>query len=232
MTMRPLRKPCPECGKEKGAPPPGFQHRMYCDDCTALHNGSPRQKLTQASLRRVLSYDADTGIFRRAASSGTAHVGDIAGGIAPNGYWQISVLGMRCRAHQLAWLWVVGEWPAGEIDHINGVRSDNRWENLRLVTVGGNAQNKCGKLGASGLRGVRFHKQNRNWVAAIKINRKAIHLGSFATPEEAHEAYLKAKAENHPHANIDRLRGERRRSSEGASQAVLAIAPVTKELAA
>jgi hypothetical protein len=88
-------------------------------------------KLTAERLRKRLRYDAETGLFTRRVGSGHAHAGDMAGSVHSTGYVRICIDGGRYTAHRLAWLYVHGVWPSGQIDHINRNRSDNRIANLR-----------------------------------------------------------------------------------------------------
>ena len=88
--------------------------------------------LTAARLRELLQYDPETGVFTRLVkTSNGIKVGDVAGTADARGYILIRVDGWLHLAHRLAWLHMTCEWPKGMIDHINGVRDDNRWSNLR-----------------------------------------------------------------------------------------------------
>jgi hypothetical protein len=123
--------------------------------------------------------------------------GDVAGTVNNNGYRLIRVGDGRYRAHRLAWLYTHGAWPTGEIDHINGIRDDNRLANLRDVTVSVNQQNRkrAASNGSTGLLGVSTAKAR--YRAAIALNGRTTYLGSFDTAEEAHAAYVTAKRELH-----------------------------------
>lgn len=152
-----------------------------------------KRPLSQEQLQAVLAYDPETGVFTRN--------GKTAGGIhRPRNvtYRKISVHGHQYLAHRLAWLYVYGVWPSGEVDHINGDGTDNRISNLRDATRAQNATNapaqKSNKLG---LRGVHFHPGAGRYRAQICKNLKIRHLGYFDSPEEAHEAYLAAAREVH-----------------------------------
>lgn len=113
------------------------------------------------------------------------------------GYIVIQVAGASYRAHRLAWLYVHGEWPQEEIDHINHDRTDNRISNLRPATRLINAKNlsrsaRC----SSGLTGVHWYAKTKKWQAQIMANRKRIHLGYFdsffdaAACRKSHELML------------------------------------------
>lgn len=99
-------------------------------------------------------------------------------------------------AHQLAWLYVNGTWPPSQIDHIDGDGLNNKIENLRLANSAQNNSNRSFN-GAVGFKGVYWNKSGKAYRAQIQINGRRIYLGSFATPEEAHEAYVKAAKELH-----------------------------------
>jgi hypothetical protein len=104
---------------------------------------------------------------------------------------------------------VYAEWPALTIDHINGIRDDNRLENLRLATCAQNSQNQRNKRlvmpdGSPGLKGANLHQKTGRWIGRIKANREFHYLGMFATAEEAHRAYAAASARLHgPFARPD-----------------------------
>lgn len=109
-------------------------------------------------------------------------------------------------AHRLAWVHVHGSWPAGDIDHINGDKLDNRIANLRDVTRSVNKENMRSARGDNkvGLLGVHVRRQNttRPYVASIRVSGKLIHLGAHNTPEAAHAAYLEAKRRLHSGCTI------------------------------
>ena len=116
------------------------------------------------------------------------------------GYVDVCLFGKRYGAHRLAWLHALGEWPAGEIDHINGNRADNRLANLRDVSHAVNTQNIRAphrRNTSSGLLGVRRGKESLRFEACIRVNRRHVCIGRFDTAEQAHQAYLAAKREFH-----------------------------------
>lgn len=94
------------------------------------------------------------------------------------------------RAHHFAYFWVNGEFD-GELDHINGVKHDNRITNLRIATTQQNAFNR------TKAKGYYWNKARNKWVAQIKIEGKSKHLGSFNTEGEARQCYLENKAVFH-----------------------------------
>lgn len=92
---------------------------------------------------------------------------------------------------------MTGEWPPDEIDHINGVRDDNRWVNLRIATRGQNLCNARRRSdNTSGYKGVCWDANKGKWLASITINRKNKFLGHYETPEAGHEAYFVAAREH------------------------------------
>lgn len=94
-------------------------------------------------------------------------VGEIAGYDA-GGYRNIRIDGRAYRVHRLAWLWMTGEWPDPECDHINTVKNDNRWFNLRKATRGQNAANRnANSTSWTGQKGVTWDKRNSKWMGTI-----------------------------------------------------------------
>ncbi len=80
--------------------------------------------------------------------------------------------------HRLAWLYMYGEWPVGDIDHINGIRDDNRLINLRSVSRQENLRNRrTGRNNTSGVMGVNWDKSLGKWRSSIGIGGKTKHLG-------------------------------------------------------
>lgn len=154
--------------------------------------------LTATEVRAALIYDCDTGKFARRGS------GRVVGSRHSKGYVVISVFNLRIYAHRLAWLYVTGEWPAEQIDHINGDRSDNRFANIRLATQSENQSNMGAKKhNQIGLKGVT--KVNRRYRAEIRKDKRRYHLGYFNTAEEASDAYARAAVKMHGEfANLGR----------------------------
>ena len=148
--------------------------------------------MTIDRARELFSYEPETGnIIRKVSRSANALKGDVAGTPDLHGYIQIQVDGKIYKAHRIAFLLMTGDWPKFAIDHANGNRSDNRWENIRECTQSENSRNsKLRSDNTSGYKGVCFYK-NR-WLAQIQIHGKCRHIGLYDTPKEAHEAYMKA----------------------------------------
>lgn len=147
--------------------------------------------LTQARLNEVLTYDPATGIFRwRISTSNRRAVGSVAGCKIDQGYVVIGIDGALHMAHRLAWLYVHGEFPAGDLDHRDLCKDHNWLDNLRPATRSqNNANSKPPRHNKSGIKGVSFHKQTGKWRASIVINRKQRHLGLFERIEDAAAAY-------------------------------------------
>jgi hypothetical protein len=154
-----------------------------------------------AKLKEALDYDSETGEFRWKVTRGKARKGALAG-TPTNGYVQIGLGGELFKAHQLAWLFVHGAWPELDMDHINGIRSDNRIVNLREATREVNQQNlrKPHADNRNGLLGVVTN--HARFSARIMVRGKPIYLGTFATPEQAHAAYIDAKRQLHSGCTI------------------------------
>lgn len=152
----------------------------------------------KALLHQRLHYDEQTGVFTWLRSfRGPVKPGDIAGVNIGNGYFGITIEKKRYLSHRLAWLYVHGEWPKGQIDHIDGNPANNAIANLRDVSRSQNMQNirRAKKNSRTGLLGV--CESRGKFQAAIRVNGKTKTIGRFDTAELAHKAYLKTKRELH-----------------------------------
>ena len=169
-------------------------------------------------LRQILRYEPETGHFYwnlRSAETfekssknmrlavavwNGKYSGKIAGYVNGRGYRHITILKVNYKAHRIAWALSFGEWPNGEIDHINGDKLDNRIANLRVVDRTENSRNqRLRRDSKSGIVGVSFYRGN--WIARIKVGRKSIELGQFETQQAAVDARNKASTEYGFHRN-------------------------------
>ena len=155
--------------------------------------------ITADYLRKILHYNPKTGVFTRLVSSRGHAVGEVAGkSVNSYGYSQIVIKQKFYKAHRLAWLYMTGEWPPHEIDHINLDKSDNRFCNLREATHSQNNANRRTQINnTAGLKGVGWHKKAQKWQAQIMVNNKQIYLGCFDCPAAAHFAYIVAADVHH-----------------------------------
>ncbi len=155
--------------------------------------------LTAQRLRELLHYNPDTGIFTHAKSRQGVIFGTIAGNME-RGYLRIRLDKVIYYAHRLAWMYVHGEFPQDDTDHINGNRADNRICNLRPATRAQNMQNQIAARGngKSGYLGVCWNRVNRKWEANIKAEGRPRRIGLFDNPADAHAAYVAAKKQAHP----------------------------------
>lgn len=154
--------------------------------------------VTQDLLKSILHYEPKTGLFTWKRSRGGAIAGSVAGTPRQNGYINIFINHTNNRAHRLAWLYMYGYIPDCDIDHINGIRDDNRISNLRLATRSqNNANSKVASHNTSGYKGVWFDKSRNKFVSQIKINGTNKHIGRFNTAEEAHAAYCEVASSLH-----------------------------------
>ena len=165
-------------------------------------------------IKDILDYDPETGEFIWLVRRGNQNTfpGKIAGFVRSDRYRRICTNGKRYLAHRLAWFYMTGEWPESEIDHINGVRDDNRWENLRLATHTQNIMNaNIYKNNTSGYKGVYCSKKTKinKWRASIRIDKILKHLGCFDTLSGAARAYNKA-AKKHfgEFANLNEVKND------------------------
>ena len=156
--------------------------------------------MTQDELKRILSYNPETGLFYwKIKPSNRFKLGMQAGSLV-NGYIRIHTNGRQYGAHRLAWLYIHGVEPEHQIDHINGNPSDNRIVNLRQATALENAQNirKPQKNNTHGNLGVTYDPKKKLWRTRISVNGTRKYIGKFKTQEQAAQAYLEAKRAMHP----------------------------------
>lgn len=158
-------------------------------------------------LRSLLTYDAETGELTWLPRPERAWNTRYAGKRALNtqgdyGYCYGSIFNVKYRAHRVIWAIYYGEWPEGEIDHINRDRLDNRISNLRCVTTLVNAQNKK-MLAAnkSGVTGVSWCTKQKRWRAQIQVKRKNHCLGAFIEKADAIKVRQEAELEYGFHPN-------------------------------
>jgi len=168
-----------------------------CQQLTTASTGNQAAPGALTALLKKLSYDSATGSFTWVQRSrNQLEVGTEAGSLDSQGYRRICLGGKFYKAHRLAWFITHGEMPPIEIDHINGIRDDNRIANLRLVDRFENMQNCIPRPNKSGFAGVK--STGKRWVASIRVKGALVHLGLFDAPEIAAKAYIDAKRKYHP----------------------------------
>lgn len=123
------------------------------------------------------------------------HAGKAAGAINSTGRFSTKINRRLYQNHRIAWALVYKTWPSDQIDHINGDPSDNRIENLRVVTNTDNQKNRwLSKANTSGANGVSWHSRDKTWQAYVRDGRKQKTLGSFKTLAEAVAARKRAES--------------------------------------
>lgn len=144
-------------------------------------------RTTAERVRELFTYNPDTGVFtNRLRRSANALPGSVAGGINKAGYWTISVDNRRYLAHRLAWLYVTGNWPDKIIDHKNGDKIDNRFDNLREACHSENGCNKGPRRdNKSGIKNVMWQKHQGGWYIQLKIYGVKYFYGYFKDLELA-----------------------------------------------
>lgn len=158
--------------------------------------------LTRDELASVLEFDAEKGRFFWKGVGRCKPKGKEAGSFDAHGYGQINIFGKIWKEHRLVWLWVHGEFPTRQIDHINHDRRDNRPENLRLVDNIENHKNRPMQISnKSGFVGVWYDKRHNRYQAYISVDKKRINLGIFASFDAAVAARKEANLRYGYHQN-------------------------------
>jgi hypothetical protein len=154
--------------------------------------------ITQSYLKAYLVYRPETGEFFAKSDNGRFKAGRRLGTLHSIGYEVIRIEKKLYKSHRLAWLYMTGSFPKQSIDHINRVKNDNRWLNLREVSQSQNSENNPMKRSnSSGFVGVGYSKKLKKWRSRIMYGYKEVHLGYFDSPESAHDAYCVAAAKYH-----------------------------------
>jgi hypothetical protein len=151
-------------------------------------------------LKSLINYDPCTGLMfwkEHRSNPNRVKSGDLVGTLTKKGYINVQLYRKMYKAHRLAWFYMYGYMPINQIDHINGVKADNRISNLREATNIQNCHNKIkrSKNNTTGFLGV--VKKKERFQSRITVEGVRVHLGCFDTPEEAYEAYLTAKRKHH-----------------------------------
>ena len=151
-------------------------------------------------IRENLRYDLETGHlwWIKPSENGVRtprNLNKPVGTLHHEGYFRIKILSTNMSCHRTAWFLYYGHWPKGFLDHINGVKTDNRVENLRLATNKENLRNQKSRKGSSKYKGVSWQKGNQKWRSCITVNERKEHLGYYASEEAAAYAYDKAARE-------------------------------------
>jgi len=159
---------------------------------------------TQKRLKELFTYDPETGhLIRLKKVSANTNIGDVVGS-KTNGYLNVAVDSKRYLVHRIIFIYVTGKAP-NEIDHINGIKDDNRWVNLRSVTKQENLQNqKRAKNNKSGYTGVHWSRLNKKWRAVIWAEGTQKHIGLYHDIREAIKARKAKEFEYNFHTNHGR----------------------------
>jgi len=161
--------------------------------------------ITKDFVLDMLNYVPESGLLLQRKNRPKVKVGSIAGVITPYGYRYIQLDGRKYAAHRLVWLIETGEFPKKHLDHIDGNKLNNCFNNLREVTVKQNSENKIAqKNNQIGVRGVCFNKRLGKYIAQIQHNGKNNHIGVFETIDQAKEAYLEWANKLFTHHNPSR----------------------------
>jgi hypothetical protein len=149
----------------------------------------PEDTLTYEVVSSVVSYNPVSGkITRIVATSQNTRAGQEAGFTDSLGYITLGILGCTVRAHRVAYLLMTKTWPPKnfQIDHIDGIKSNNAWANLRLATAG---QNRCNvailKTNSSGVKGVSWFRLMNKWRVYVTKNGKQYSGGYYETLQDA-----------------------------------------------
>lgn len=152
--------------------------------------------LSQSEIKKLFNYNPGTGeVTRLVANSNFVRVGDNPGWIENTGYYRVHIGGKSYLLHKVIWMYMTGEWPKFDIDHIDRNRLNNKWDNLRKATRSANMANGGKRESLTGFTGV--YQNKSGYMSKIKIGNQQVYLGQFKTPEEAYEAFKLKHREVH-----------------------------------
>ena len=155
-------------------------------------------RITYERLRQVLRYSPIVGVFEWRVAGRRIRPGFLAGTVVTGGYIRIGVDRRAYPAHQLAWLYMTGDWPDGPIDHIDGDPSNNAFSNLRLASFAQNSANsRRNSSNTSGVKGVSYDRRRGKWRAVIRSKGRVVFDKSFDSIELAEAAITEARQEVH-----------------------------------
>jgi hypothetical protein len=163
---------------------------------------------TYEQSREWFRYNKKTGrltwAVQRRGRGGLTQIGDDVGFVGDAGYRRTTINRRNYLIHRIVWLYVTGEWPKYDIDHRNGIGTDNRLCNLRLAPGAVNQENQRRSFHSnkSGLLGAWPSSDGKKWRSAIKVGPKFHFLGYFDQAIDAHRAYVKAKRKLHAGCTI------------------------------
>ena len=158
--------------------------------------------LDHAELLRCLHYDPDSGVFTWLESRSHVRAGSVAGRTEKDGYIRIQIFGKLYLAHRLAWMYMHGEFPKDQLDHINQAKADNRIANLREVDCSENMKNqKMRVTNTSGFIGVSWFAREKIWVVFIGVNGKQKYIGRYKSKLAAILHRKRAEIEHGYHQN-------------------------------
>lgn len=167
------------------------------------------RNMSIGDFRDLIGYNPETGILTAKVNFNGRQAGSVIGSQTSGGYYSTQLFGKKYFVHRIAWLIHYGEWPAMNIDHINGVKTDNRIENLRLCSVSQNHFNKpTQKNNTTGVKGVCWSKRDKSYVASVQCNGKKYSAGYHKDIESAKNAVMSLRERlageftNHGEANL------------------------------
>jgi hypothetical protein len=144
--------------------------------------------IEQEVLKMLVNYDPTTGIFTWIVDGRLTRKGEQVGWL-DNGYIRCKIMGKTYRAHRLAFIYMLGREAYGHIDHIDTIRSNNRWDNLRENMQVVNPWNRGLQTNnSSGVKGVHWDKRKNRFIAQIQVHGKKKQVGAYSTVEEATQA--------------------------------------------
>ena len=154
------------------------------------------QDFTPDVLKRLFHYERGALLWKTKLNK-RIRLMSVAGSMDGHGYVQIMINGKRYKAHRLIYIMFYGYAPK-VLDHINGIRDDNRIDNLRPASLNDNARNaKKPERNTSGFKNVYWYKRHSKWQVAITVDNKPLHIGYYDDINEANTAAIAARNQYH-----------------------------------